>query len=52
MSESQWNTEPLKGSQVSIKQNALKVYKMRTNLISMKIRSMNINILVIEKNLG
>ena len=27
MSESQWNTEPLKGSQVSIKQNALKVYK-------------------------
>lgn len=25
---------------------------MRTNLIDMKIRSMNINILVIEKNLG
>ena len=27
MSESQSNTEPLKGSQVSIKQNASKVHK-------------------------
>ena len=29
-----------------------KFIKMRTNLIDMKIRSMNINIIVIEKNLG
>ena len=27
MSESQWNTEPLKSSQISIKQNASKVHK-------------------------